>query len=183
MPATNQINVDLNSPVELFAEPASDPWDPAARYRSGIDEIWAKLRINPSREPVNIIIHLPDEALTAGLEMQTKEAIIRYCNAQIEAVTDERVAVIKDGRRDFILSIITVLGLFLIIALLVSVFQMESALLTVLVAWAGIAAWAILWNPVDTFVWARTPLRREIRLWEKLKGSDLSVRSRLDSEV
>jgi hypothetical protein len=183
MPATNQIDIDLNSPVELFEEPASDPWDPATRYRSGIDEIWAKLRSIPIHAPVAITIRLPDEALTVGLEMRTKDAITRYCDAKIEAVTNERVAVIKEGRRDFILSIVTVLGLFLIIALLVRVFQMEGALLTALVAWTGIAAWAILWNPVDSFVWARTPLRREIYLWEKLKGSDLSVRARLDSEV
>jgi hypothetical protein len=176
MPATNQINIDLNSPVELFEEPASDPWDLAARYRSGIDEIRAKLRTVPMNEPVAIAIRLPDEALTAGLEMQAKDAIIRYCDAQIEAVTVEKSAVVKEGRRDFLISILTVLVLFLIIILLVVVFQMEGVLVTALVAWTGIAAWAILWNPVDTFVWGRIPLRREIHLWEKLRASNLMVR-------
>jgi uncharacterized protein YejL (UPF0352 family) len=115
--------------------------------------------------------------------MQTKDAIIRYCDAQIEAVTNERVAVIKEGRRDFILSIVTVLGLFLIIALLVSRVSNGRRVVNCPGGLDGNRRLGYIMEPgghiclgQDTVATGNPPLG-------KVAGSDLSVRARLDSEV
>jgi hypothetical protein len=178
MAGNDTIKIDLQSPDDLFADPEVDPWQPNSRNRSGIDEIFAKLRPYPTREPVAILVQLPPDMMTSDIERQTHDAVRRYCDGQIEVLSDELAATHSEGRRDFIVSIFVVLGLFAIIALLVSLLKLEGPLLTALVAWTGIATWAILWYPVDTFVWGRVPLRRTIRQWQKLKNSEILVRSR-----
>lgn len=170
------ITITLNRIAELFDEPDSDPWNPSARYRSGIDEIFVKLRAIPIREPVNLSIHIPDENMTGDIEARTKAAIDRYCAAQIEANADEIYAIKKEGRADFIISVVSVLALFLAIAIIIYFFEPEGVLLTALLGWTGIASWAILWGPVETFIWGRVPLRRALRYYRKLMEMDVEVR-------
>jgi hypothetical protein len=170
------IIITLNHIDGLFNLPDADPWNPNARYRSGIDEVWAKLRSIPIQEQAGLTIRLPPEALAEGLEARVRQAIDRYCAAHIEANLDEIGAIKKEGRRDFILSVVSALALLSIVALVVTVFRLEGALLTALVAWAGIASWAILWGPVETFIWGRVPLRRQIRYYRKLQAMEVAVR-------
>jgi hypothetical protein len=173
---TEPITITLNSFDELFDDPEFDPWNASARSRSGIDEIMIKLRAIPIREPVSLTIQAPGETMTEDAEARTRQAIDRYCAAQIEANEDERRAIIKEGRSDFIISLVSVLALFLVIAILVYVFELEGVPLSALVAWTGIASWAILWGPVETFIWGRVPLRRAIRYYQKLRDMELEVR-------
>jgi hypothetical protein len=175
MATTNRITIELNELKDLYEEPAIDPWNPDTRFRSGIEEIVAKTRGFPVHEPVEIALRLPVDALNEGTERDVRESLGRYYDAQIEAVTDEKYAIIREGRRDFFISIFAVLGLFLFIAFLVIVFELEGPLLSALIAWTGIASWAILWHPVESFVWGRVPLRREIQLWKKLRSSRVAV--------
>jgi hypothetical protein len=169
------ITITLDHIETLFDEPDLNPWDPSARYRSGIDEIIVKLRAIPIRESVSLIIRVPKETMTADLDSRTKQAIDRYCMAQIETNEDEKRAVKKEGRTDFLISVIGVLALFLIIAIIVHGLQLEGALLSAIVGWTGIASWAILWGPVDTFIWGRLPLRRAISYHQKLKASNVEI--------
>jgi hypothetical protein len=157
-----QITITLNNLNELFDDPEIDPWIPSARYRSGIDEIMVKLRAIPISEPARLSIGVPKEVMTDEGVTRTKQAIDRYCAAQIDAQVDEIRAIKKEGRSDFIISIVSVLGLFFLIAIIVYLLQLEGVLLSALVAWTGIASWAILWGPVETFIWGRVPLRRAI---------------------
>lgn len=169
----DQITITLNSLNELFDEPEIDPWNPSTRFRSGIDEIMVKLRAIPIPDPVLLSIRMPKEVVNDELVTRAKEAIDRYCAAQIDLQADEIRAIKKEGRSDFIISIVSVLALFLLIAVIVYLFNLEGVLLSALVAWTGIASWAILWGPVDTFIWGRVPLRRAIRYYRKLQAMAL----------
>jgi hypothetical protein len=170
------ITITLNNIEALFAEPEANPWDPAARFRSGIDEIFVKLRAIPIREPVSLTIQVPKETMTEGIEARARQAIDRYCAAQIEADEDEMWAIKKEGRADFSISVVSVLALFMAVAIIIYVLHLEGILLTAVVGWAGIASWAILWGPVDTFIWGRVPLRRDIRYYRKLQDMRTEVR-------
>lgn len=172
---TENIAINLRSIDELFGEPAADPWDPETRYRSGIDEIWARLRMIPIAKPVSFTIHLPSTAISEDLETRTRQAFDRYCMAQIETNSNEIDTIKIAGRRDFVISIVATLGLLALIATIAAVLHLDGVLLSALIAWTGIAAWAILWGPVDTFIWGRLPYRREIRFYEKMLSSDLDV--------
>lgn len=169
------ITITLNTLEELFTDPEVDPWNPATRYRSGIDEIMVKLRAIPIREPVSLTIRVINEAISGEAKGRVKQAIDRYCAAQIEANLDEKNAIKKEGRTDFIISIVSVLALFLVIAITINFFQLEGPLLSALVGWTGIASWAILWGPVDMFIWGRVPLRRAIRYYRKLQAMEIEV--------
>lgn len=170
------ITITLDNIEALFAEPEADPWNPSARFRSGIDEIFVKLRAIPIREPVSLTIQVPALSMDNDIEARTRQAIDRYSAAQIEANEDEMRAIKKEGRTDFIISVVGVLALFLAIALVVYLFHLDGVLLSALVAWTGIASWAILWGPVDTFIWGRVPLRRAIRYYQKVRDMEVEVR-------
>lgn len=169
------ITLDLNTIDELFGEPAADPWQPESRHRSGIDEIMAKLRARPLREETGLTIRLPGQAVDGDLPGRVRAAIDRYCAARIAADEDEVTAINQEGRRDFIISIVAVVGLLLAIALLLSALSLDGPLASAIVGWAGIASWAILWNPVDTFVWGRRGFRQDIRYCRKLMQSTLRI--------
>lgn len=124
------IVITLDKIEALFAEPDGDPWNPSARYRSGIDEIFLKLRAVPIREPVSLTLQLLKQSTDESLEARTKQAIDRYCTAQIEANEDEMRAIKKEGRADFIISVVSVLVLFLAIAIIVYAFHLEGVLLS-----------------------------------------------------
>lgn len=173
----NNITINLDNIEALFAEPEADPWNPSSRFRSGIDEIFVKLRAIPIREPVNLTIQVPASSMDNDIEARARQAIDRYCAAQIEANEDEMRAIKKEGRTDFTISLVSVLALFLAIALVVYLFQLDGVLLSALVAWTGIASWAILWGPVDTFIWGRVPLRRGIRYYQKVRKMEVEVRA------
>lgn len=129
-------------------------------------------------DPVKIVIQVPPETVTAqDWTSRTRAAVQRYSDAQIETASAEINAIRIGGRNDFILSFIVVISLLTIIVLVASLLELEGPLLSAVIAWTGIASWAILWYPVDTFIWGRVPLRREIRQWEKLKSSEIDIRS------
>lgn len=176
MAENSTIRITLDSLEELFDEPEADPWDPDSRFRSGIDELLAKLRLLPPREAVDIVIEVSGQTVTPEFEPRTRQAIATYCDAHLEATRDEKMALHGSGRRDFIISVVVVAVLILVVSVLIAGFQLDGILRSALVGWTGIAAWAILWNPVDTFVWGRLPLRREIALLERLKSIPVAVR-------
>ena len=174
------IILTLNDIEELFAEPAADPWQPTARYRSGIDEIMAKLRTRPLRDDTTIAIRLPPHALDAAPPARLRAAVDRYCAARIAADEDEIDAINQEGRRDFIISILAVAGLLVVIAIVMMALGLEGPAASALIGWAGIASWAILWNPVDTFVWGRRGFRKDTRYCRKLMETELRIEPRLE---
>ena len=117
-----------------------------------------------------------DSATTAGL----RAAVDRYCAARIAADEDEIEAINQEGRRDFIISILVVAGLLAMIAIVLTTLGLEGPLASALVGWAGIASWAILWNPVDTFVWGRRGFRKDTRYCRKLMETELRIEPRLE---
>lgn len=177
MSTVTPITVTLNSLDELFAEPSANPWDPAARYRSGIDEIFSKLRAIPVYEDVELVLRLPRSEVEAGLEQRARDAIGRYCAARIEANAEEIDGIRKEGRRDFFISIGVVAGLMAVILVLGTLVGSNDVIQAALVAWTGIAAWAILWNPVDTYVWGWRPSKRDIKYCEKVSAAPLRIES------
>lgn len=172
------ITLDLNTIDELFGEPAADPWQPESRHRSGIDEIMAKLRARPLREETGVTIRLPARAMEGDLPGRVRAAIDRYCAARIAADEDEIDAINQEGRRDFIISILAVAGLVIVIAIVLIGLGLEGPLASALVGWTGIASWAILWNPVDTFVWGRRGFKKDSRYCRKLMETELRIEPR-----
>lgn len=172
---TNDINVTLKSLEELFTSPEPDFWSPTARYRSGIDEIWAKLRLEPAARPAHIVFHLPQEITAPDLAERMTAALGRYADVRAAANEEEIAAVKREGRRNFLISLVVVIGLFLALFVLNALLKPTDAILAVIVAWTGIAVWAILWNPVDTYVWGWRPNRHEVRLCDKLRAAQVEI--------
>lgn len=174
----SDIILTLNDINELFAEPAADPWQPASRYRSGIDEIMARLRTLPLRQKTAITIRLPARDVDDDLPARIRAAVGRYGAARIAADEDEVAAINQEGRRDFIISLVIVVLLLGAMALLLQALSLDGPLAAALIGWTGIASWAILWNPVDTFVWGRRGFKKDNKYCRKLMEAELQIESR-----
>ena len=171
----NELSVDLSSIEELFAEPAADPFDPESRYQSGIDVIAADLRLRPLRRPSRIVVRLPRQVIDSGLEERTRDALDRYCSAKIDENRLQEQDIRMQGRRTFLGAGIAVILIGLAYAALATLVPMPDVLVALIGFWAGIAAWAIAWNPIDTLIFYWRPNRREAELFENIQKAELAI--------
>ena len=171
----NEIEIGLNMIEELFGEPGADPFDPQSRYVSGIDEIAQQLRLMPQRQPTQVVIRLPAEAMEPDLLAHTKAALGRYCAAKVrenqQAVDETR----HQGRSDFISSLIIAGVVITLTAVVVYSNILGTLLSTALTYWVAIINWVVLWDPIWTFVYAWRPYRRERQLYDNLQAAELLI--------
>jgi hypothetical protein len=173
---TIEYRLSLHNVEELFAEPAADPWDPASRYVSGIDEAVNYFHQQNIRDhPLRLVISLQEQTIDAALIQRTREALQRYCDFQI--VDNQRQ--IRDmeieGNRTLITSI-PILAVIVIIGLLAYMIPgLPQALLYFIATTLGVFAWVALWNPADYYIYEWRPFRRYRIIFEKLRDGELII--------
>jgi hypothetical protein len=175
MPPTEtlQAHTRLNAYEELFAEPGADPFDPASRYQSGIDEIAAQLRWQRLTHPARITITLPAESFEPGLEAKLKAALDRYCAYQIEANQRELDGLHHDGRGSLGIGVVVLTIILIIGGILFTTEILPPAIEYFVGSFLGIMSWVALWNPADIYLSQWRPYSREIRLHTCIQRAEL----------
>ena len=168
--------LQLDDVGALFAEPEADPFDPNSRYLSGMDEVRNRLIIEGMDDPVRLTIMLPDTAVIPDTST-LKAAIGRYCAAKI-AENQQQIAELRvDGRRSLISGFIIVIVLMVLTIIVSLLLHLNQAFTGMLAGWVGIAIWVIFWNPIDTYVYAWRPYRREIKVYESIQNAELIIQT------
>ena len=171
------VELQLNDVDALFGDPAADPFDPNSRYLLGMDEVRNRLIVAGFDDPVRLTIDLPDTAVTPDTTTTLKEAIARYCSAKIVENEQQITELRLDGRRSLISALvigIVLMALTISISYLVSLNDVLSGMIA---GWVGIAIWVIFWNPIDTYVYAWRPYRREIKIYEAIQNVELIIKT------
>ncbi|MBX3058625.1 MAG: hypothetical protein KF770_19340 [Anaerolineae bacterium] len=172
-----QIEIKLNSPEEMFAEPAADPFDPDSRYLSGIDDVVGQLRLKRREldEKTRLVIRLPQTAVTADSAATLKAALDRYGAAQIaqnqQAIEELRVG----SRRQAISALVIAVALILLTMFLLAAIPALQDFSGALAGFVGIAVWVIFWDPIYNYVYAWRPNRLDIKVYENLQKAELVV--------
>lgn len=172
-----ELQVTLQCPEELFAEPDADPFDPASRYQSGIDEVVGKLRLHPRDlgRTSRLTVRLPAAEITADTQATIRAALERHCAAKI-AENRQVIAELRVGSGwQAISAMVLSAALIMVGVLLVYSVPGLEKVSGAIGAFIAIAIWVLLWDPIYNYIYAWRPNRQEIRIFDNLRQCDLSV--------
>jgi hypothetical protein len=175
----DEVVVHLSQPDDLFAvDPRALLRDPAgARTRPGIDELLDELLARPrARRTPQLVVTLPADEVAEDTAPRLTTAVSRWCTQRIEQDERETRVLWRQGLRSLRIGI-----LLFVVGLLLSTQFLDPGMPVLLQEALGngvflVLAWVGLWYPLDLLLFARQPLRREIRVLDSMTRLPIEVR-------
>ncbi len=175
----SEVVVHLRRPEELFVvDPAALLSDPTvAHTEPGVEELLAEMlaRRRVGRAP-QLVVTLPTEQVQADTADRVTTAVHRWCALRRKRMERETRIIWRQGLRSLRSGVV----LFLVGLLLSSGFiepdvpefwqEVLGNGLFLVIAWVG------LWYPLDLLFFARQPLRREMKVLDRMLRAPVQVR-------
>ena len=163
------MNLRLRTIEDFFRAPDIDPlsdWFDVYSLTSGIEFVVNEIGDEPRVRHVDVTIRIPVEALTEGLEERVRVGIDKYCDARLRAV--EQVAH-EDRSRGWLMMAFSVVAVFALIWSAQQLSGTGESLLGVAAEGLSIAAWVLLWHPLQELVFDRWTHRLDRRALRTLR--------------
>jgi hypothetical protein len=181
--STHDIVLRLDSIDQLFNEPDLNPFSEEEVDVIGEPALLRAIRRLLARrirnwEEMRLVIELPKDQVTAGLDQQTKQALRRYSEAKIE---DNHLS-IRLGRTRSLIGLGIVVGISILVIvvtyfLLTSVFPRTSDTVTALIASSvSVFVWVSLWGPLEKLLFDWVQPHMENRILRRLPALDIVIR-------
>ena len=77
------ITLHLDDLGQLFTVPEPDPFDPRARFATGLETIITELKSKGLIRKLRTMIVLPPDQIAPDTEARLREALARYCQHRI----------------------------------------------------------------------------------------------------
>jgi hypothetical protein len=184
-PSGNDIVIRLDTIDQLFNAPDLNPFSEEEIDVLGEPAMIRVVRRLQARrvrnwEGVKLILELPADQITPGLEAQTEQALRRYSDAKIE---DNRLQIRLSRIRSLIgLAMVTVISVVVIgIAYLLfnGVFTNAPQTVKGVVAAAiSVFVWVILWDPMEQLLFDWVQPRLENNILRKVQDIDVVIRAK-----
>jgi hypothetical protein len=170
--STHEIHLELSDPRQLFQAPEFDPLAGQPHPEPGIERILNRIRPQPGW-PVRTTLRLPAARQVPDPEARVRAGLEQYCDVRIEQITHDIASLRQEGLATLWRGV-----LFLALCMLGSRILGEPKFLPEIVArfldeGLIIAGWVALWYPLDALLYQHWPLKRERRLYERLRVMDL----------
>ena len=179
---TTEIDLHLAQIDDLFVDPDTNPLANPRLQVSGIQTVLNELLTRDLDQPMHLRLYLPADQITPDLENEVKGALQRYCAFQINNLEAEIAATRYDGRRAFRVGFV---GMAICLCLSLVGYGIYSA--AVNPAWKtigglfgsffSVASWVIIWNPTDLLVYGWRPSKREIKKYQRIAQSEITILS------
>jgi hypothetical protein len=178
-----RVTLRLKTIEDLFAEPDLSPFDPyyaPYSFAAGMDYLVGEMQRQPGTTRTELTVLLPPDQIEAqpGLEARTREAIERYAEAWASSARQtQEIEGVRERR------VLAVAVVFFVVAQLVylwhsrtgALFGVSSILLDVVLEGLSVAAWVVVWWPLDQLLHASWQHRQEERSYRTLQGIHLQV--------
>jgi len=169
--AISDVSVDLRLRTieDFFNVPDIDPlsdWFDVYSLTSGIEFVVNEIGDEPRVTHVDVTIHMPAEAITEGLQERVRAGIDTYCDARLRAVEQ---AAHKDRSRGWLMMAFSVVAVFVLIWSAQQLTGTGESLLGVAAEGLSIAAWVLLWHPLQELVFDRWTHRLDRRALRTLR--------------
>ncbi len=182
-PASQDIVIRLDTIDQLFNAPDVNPFsDEEVDVLGEPALLRAVRRLQAHRirnwDGVKLILELPPDEITPGLEVRTQAALQRYSVAKIE---DNRLQIRLSRVRNLIgLGMVTIIAL-VVIALAVLLFNRVFVDATdtargIVAASISVFVWVILWLPMEKLLFDWVPFRLENNILRRLQDIDIDIR-------
>lgn len=168
------VRLELRSIDQLFRRAEADPFDAAARARPGVDDVYRSLRLSGAQES-EIVLCLPPSELQPDLASRTKAALDRYCAERIADATFELAVNRRDGWWGA--GVATALGSLVVVVLILVNYlsEADSTFLTIFNGLMSIAAWVIVWWPIEKLIYDPREMLEEVRVYETIQRATLTI--------
>ena len=175
--------IRLDTIDQLFNQPDINPFSDDEIYVLGEPALIRAIRRLLARrvrhwEEMRLVIELPADQITPGLENQTEQALRRYSDAKIE---DNHLTIRLSRARSLlglgIVIIISILVILLAYFLLTSVFPRTSDTVKALIASSlSVFVWVSLWGPLEKLLFDWVQPHMENNILRKIPTLDIVIR-------
>jgi hypothetical protein len=163
------VNLRLRTIEDFFAVPDIDPlsdWFEVYSLTSGIEYVVDEIGDEPRVGHVDVMIRVPSETFTEGLEERVRAGIGKYCEARLRGVQQ---AAREDRSRGWMMMAFAVFAVFALVWLARQFSNSGLSMLGVASEGLSIAAWVILWHPLEELVFNRWDHRLDRRVLRTLR--------------
>ena len=173
------VELELPEADYLFSVPETNPLKEGSVFEPGMETIYDFARKGKVRDAI-LLKFLPGEKITPELEPRIRSAIRRYCQFQIEKITDNLEIETRLGRRTLYygISILVICLLLSGLGFLIS----SNATNPYLYALGGfmyngfmIIGWVSLWTPTSMLVFERWPDWISRNTYEHLRDMQIEI--------
>jgi hypothetical protein len=177
------VTLCLRTPDDLFRTPDIDPyskWYQPYSLHPAIEYVEARVGDGLRIDHLDLTVCLPQGAVAPDTEARMREAIDRYCDARLVAVVE---ASRRNNWRGWMMLVI---ALIVVNAILFVAHRLDAAgweTLSVVAEGLSIAAWLLLWHPLDALVFNRWDFRLDRRVLRTIRHRSRLSLQELDLEV
>jgi len=163
------VHLRLRTIEDFFTTPDIDPlsdWFGVYSLTSGIEFVVDEVGDAPRVNHVDVTIRMPSGAITDGLEGRVRAGIDKYCDARLRAVEQ---AAREDRSRGWLMMAFSVFAVFVLVWSAKQFSDTGQSLLGVAAEGLSIAAWVLLWHPLEDLVFNRWDHRLDRRALRTLR--------------
>ena len=178
---TPDIEIAVGSPIHLFDAPAINPFSENELEilgMSGLAYITRQLQAHRrDLKHARLLVRMPPDQITPGLDRRLADAVHRYCRAKIE---DNEVEIhlirfrsaIGLGSLMVIVAVIVVVAYFLYTGPLADIPQAVQVAIAFTIS---LFAWVTLWDPLEALVFNPIALLRENATLRRINKLEIAV--------
>jgi hypothetical protein len=159
----------LRSLDDFFRTPDIDPfsgWYEPYSDRPAIEYVQECVADRPSAEHVEIEVALPEAVAHDGADDRLHAAVVKYCDARLVAVDR---ASRRNNARGWLMLAFTVVVVAFFVWLAQRLSQSSHEVFSVAAEGLSIAAWVLLWHPLEALVFNRWDFRLDRRVLRTIR--------------
>ena len=172
------ITLHLDNLEQFFSVPEPDPFDPQARFASGLETILGELKRLALDRKLHTSIVMPPDQISLENESTLREALVRYCQHHVHQNRQDLISLRWQGIKALQYGVV-----FLALCLVLStVFASADVLPDWLRRFGGegflIAGWVSLWHPIEILLYEWWPLSRQVRIYESILNMEITFKAK-----
>lgn len=175
----SQITVRIDTPAALFEAPDVNPFSTLESDILGeaaLVRVAKRLRAPASKHVLSLIIILPVEQITPGLDARIRQAIDRFTTLRIEENDLEAATRRGHGWKGLLLALAGSALLGLIAFAIVTLADLSEAVTRGVVGFVAIVIWVILWTPIETLAFDWIPRAKENAILRRIRSLAIELR-------
>jgi hypothetical protein len=159
----------LRSLDDFFRAPDTDPfsdWYEAYSDGPAIEYVQACVADDPSVEHVDIVVNLPPEQIVGDAAGRLRAAVRKYCDAHLTTVERESK---RNNSRGWLMLAFSVVVVTFFVWLAQRISGSPHTALSIAAEGLSIAAWVLLWHPLEALVFNRWDFRLDRRVLRTIR--------------
>lgn len=181
----DDIVIQIDTIDQLFNAPAVNPFSDKPIDVMGESALMRMVRQLLARSiqksaGTRLIIQMPPDQITPGLQAKTAEAVRRYADARIE----DNALSVRLSRRLGLIELVIACALAVVALVLASLLLagplsgLSEELRGFILGFASILAWVLLWNPLDKLLFEWIEPRERSAILRKIKSMEVVIEPR-----